>query len=117
MRDFYAVEVASRVRDAPEVWTDGSPCLRPGHWWCLLLVLVSLHTSRSIAGRATGGVMLIMSNLIMWYSRVGGFTSVPEPLQTVQRAELWSAILALQSSDAVHIGLTIWAWFGMLGDY
>ena len=31
---------------------------------------------------------------------VGGFVSVPGPLQTVQRAELWGVILALQSADA-----------------
>ena len=34
-----------------------------------------------------------------------GFVSVPGPLQTVQRAELWRVILALQSSDAVHVGV------------
>ena len=33
-----------------------------------------------------------------------GFVSVPGPLQTVQRAELWGVILALQSSDAVYAG-------------
>ena len=27
------------------------------------------------------------------------------PLQSVQRAELWSVILALQSSGAVHLGV------------
>ena len=34
-----------------------------------------------------------------------GFVSVLGPLQTVQRAELWGVILALQSSDAVHVGV------------
>ena len=34
-----------------------------------------------------------------------GFVSVPGPLQTVQRAVLWGVILALQSSDAVHVGV------------
>ena len=33
------------------------------------------------------------------------FFSVPRPLQTVQRAELWGVILALQSSDVVHLGV------------
>ena len=33
------------------------------------------------------------------------FVSVPGPLQTVQRAELWEVTLALQSSDAVHLGV------------
>ena len=31
--------------------------------------------------------------------------SVPGPLQTVQLAELWGVILALQSSDADHVGV------------
>ena len=34
-----------------------------------------------------------------------GFCSVPGPLQSVQRAELWGVILALQSSGAVHLGV------------
>ena len=34
-----------------------------------------------------------------------GFCSVPGPLQFVQRAEMWGVILALQSSDAVHLGV------------
>ena len=33
------------------------------------------------------------------------FVSVPGPLQTVQRAELWVFILALQFADAVHVGV------------
>ena len=33
------------------------------------------------------------------------FVSVPGPLQTVQRAELWEVILALQSDEAVHVGV------------
>ena len=34
-----------------------------------------------------------------------GFFSVPGPLQTVQRGELLDVILALQSSDVVHLGV------------
>ena len=34
-----------------------------------------------------------------------GFFSVPGPLQSVQRAEMWGVILALQSSCAVHLGV------------
>ena len=33
------------------------------------------------------------------------FVSVPGPLQTFQRAELWCVTSALQSSDAVHVGV------------
>ena len=34
-----------------------------------------------------------------------GFLSVPGPLQTVQRAELWGVILALQAGDGIHLGV------------
>ena len=34
-----------------------------------------------------------------------GFCSVPGPLQSVQRAELWGVILALQTTRAVHLGV------------
>ena len=34
-----------------------------------------------------------------------GYCSVPGPLQTVQRAELWGVILALQASCGVHLGV------------
>ena len=34
-----------------------------------------------------------------------GYCSVPGPLQTVQRAELWGVILALQASCGVHYGV------------
>ena len=34
-----------------------------------------------------------------------GLCSVPGPLQSVQRAEVWGVILALQSSGAVHLGV------------
>ena len=34
-----------------------------------------------------------------------GFCSVPGPLQTVQRAEMWSVILALQTSRAIHLAV------------
>ena len=33
-----------------------------------------------------------------------GFCSVPGPLQSVQRAEFWGVILALQAIDGVHLG-------------
>ena len=32
-----------------------------------------------------------------------GFCSLPGPLQTVQRAEFWGVVLALQATNAVHL--------------
>ena len=34
-----------------------------------------------------------------------GFCSVPGPLQSVQRAEMWGVIFALQTSRSVHLGV------------
>ena len=34
-----------------------------------------------------------------------GFCSDPGPLQSVQRAEFWGVILALQANDGVHLGV------------
>ena len=34
-----------------------------------------------------------------------GFSSLPGPLQIVQRAEFWGVVLALQTSNAVHLGV------------
>ena len=36
---------------------------------------------------------------------MGGFCSVLGPLQSVQRADMWGVILALQTSGAVHLGV------------
>ena len=33
------------------------------------------------------------------------YFSVPRPLQTVQRAELWGVLVALQASKPVHLGV------------
>ena len=45
-----------------------------------------------------------------------GYCSVPGPLQSVQRAELWGVILALQASRGVHLGVdnlnVCWSFVG-----
>ena len=101
---FDAVETSSRMSDGPNVWTDGS------------LVLDEV-----IGFSSSGSGFFAHQSELCWVARrwghvdsvrpVGGeglpcegFCSVPGPLQTVQRAELWGVILALQSSGAVHLG-------------
>ena len=71
----------------------------------LLLELGSLLTSLSIFGMIGGGVMLIMFALRVMFSPVEVSVFVPGPLQSVQRAEMWCVILALQSSGSVHLGV------------
>ena len=71
----------------------------------LLSVLCSSLIRLRIAGVVVGGVMLIMFVTRGGLPSCGGFCSVPGPLQSVQRAEMWGVILALQSSGAVHLGI------------
>ena len=102
---FDAVEAASRMPNAPNVWTDGN------------LVLDHV-TGVSFSG---AGFFFAHQSADGWRERRWGhvdhvrpdgevqssrrFRSVPGPLQTVQVAEMWGVILALQSADAVHLGV------------
>ena len=91
---------ASSMPDHPDVWTDGSLVL--AH-----LTGVSSSGSGFFAHQAEhiwrgcrwGHVDGLHPDLDQACCR--GFCSVPGPLQSVQRAELWGVILALQSSGAV----------------
>ena len=101
---FDRVAVSSLVPDHPNVWTDGS----------LVLDKVA-GISSSGAGffadhaasfwdvRSWGQVDLI--HPVGYVPSCRGVCSVPGPFQSVQRAELWGVILALQSSGAVHLGV------------
>ena len=70
-----------------------------------LLVLFFLLTILSLFGIIGGEVMLIRFVPAVMFSPVEVFVLVPGPLQSVQRAEMWGVILALQSSSAVHLGV------------
>ena len=101
---FGAVRVASLVPDQPNVWSDGS------------LVL-----DRVTGVSSSGAGFFAHQPVSCWDHRywdhvdpvrpVGdlqccqGFCAFPGPLQSVQSAELWGVILALQSSGAVHLGV------------
>ena len=95
---------ASSLLDHPDVWTDGSLVL--DH-----LTGVSSSGSGFFAhqaehfwrGRRWGHVDGIRPDLDQECCR--GFRSVPGPLQSVQRAEMWGVIFALQTSRAVHLGV------------
>ena len=102
--DFDHDDAAASLTDHPNVWTDGS----------LVLDRVSGVSSsgsgffahqdeRFWRGCRWGHVDGVHPNLDRACCR--GFSSVPGPLQTVQRAEMWGVVLALQSSRAVHLGI------------
>ena len=96
---------SSGVSDHPDVWSDGS------------FVFVEL----SGVGVGGCGMYFLMSGA-GWFDRKWRhlellppcelgvercvlFDSIRGPLQSVQRAELWGVILALQCSSAVHLGV------------
>ena len=77
---------ASSVPDHSTVWTDGSLVLDRFTGVSSSGAGFFAHQS---AGVVVGGVMLIMYGLMVVFSLVRGFVSVPGPLQSVQRAEMW----------------------------
>ena len=96
---------AQRVADEPDVWTDD----------CLIDDKIS-GVSSAGAGCFTFRDRRLWDcwNWGHWdddvhdgsvVSACRGFLSVPGPLQTVQRAELWGVILALQAGDGIHLGV------------
>ena len=101
---FDAVEAASLLPASPNIWTDGS-------------LVIDRVTGVSSAGagffahqpasywdhRCWGHVAPVRP--VGDFQCCRGFFAVPGPLQSVQRAELWDVILALQSSGAVHLGV------------
>ena len=103
--DFDVEGAARRVAEEPDVWTDGG----------------LVDDRMSGANSAGAGCFAYRVSRLWaswrwghWDNDVGdgavvsacrGFCSVPGPLQTVQRAELWGVILALQASDGVHLGV------------
>ena len=97
---------ADRVLPSPDVWTDGS--------------LVRDEVSGSAFAGAGVYARLHADNWRYWrwghFDGLGltpdglsssclGFSSLPGPLQTVQRAEFWGVVLALQATNAVHLGV------------
>ena len=101
---FDDVEAALRVPDAHDVWTHGSLVLDRVPGVSSSGAGFYAHQSEDCWGdRRWGHVDR---------DRPGGeipacegFCSVPGPLQSVRRAEMWGVILALQSSGAVHLGV------------
>ena len=104
--DCFADNVASsNVSDHPDVWTDGSfvrdELSGIGVGGC------GVYSSRSGAGwfhRRWGHLELLPPG-DLGVERCVLFDSIRGPLQSVQRAELWGVILAVQSSSAVHLGV------------
>ena len=95
----------------PGGWTDGSMvdaedcCCRVILWsWIFYWPFWSLYglsgTWGHIDDGLPGGIGLLSLPVV-------GIVLCPGPLQSVQRAELWGVILALQASCGVHLGVWI----------
>ena len=95
---------ASSLPEHPDAWTDGSLVLdRLTGVSSSGAGFFSHQAGRFWRGCLWGQVDDVRSNLDHGCCR--GFCSVLGPLQSVQRAELWGVILALQTSRAVHLGV------------
>ena len=102
---FDAGSAALQVAREPDVWTDGSRVEDKLSTVCSSGAgFSSGHTGRFWADRSWGHVDFDdQGNQAVASCR--GYCSVPGPLQSVQRAELWGVILALQASCGVHLGV------------
>ena len=101
---FDADEVSARMLDAPKAWSDGSMVLDSVTVVSSAGAGLFAHQSEHCwSDRRWCHVDRVQSDGVAHSCR--GFVSVPGPLQTVQRTELWEVILALQSADAVHMGV------------
>ena len=88
----------------PEVWSDGSLVMDSVTGVSAAGAGVFAHHPETCWGdRRWSHVDCVQSVGVDHSCRA--FVSVPGPLQTIQRAELWEVILALQSADAVHVGV------------
>ena len=98
------VEVASLVPDHPNVWSDGSLVLDKVTGVSSSGLGFFAHQSANLWDDFRWGhVDRVQSD--DGFPSCRGFISVPGPLQSVQRAEMWGVIPALQSSGAVHLGV------------
>ena len=94
----------SSLPDHPDVWTDGSLVLDRLTGVSSLGSGFFAHQSEHFwRSRGWGHVDDVRIDPNVTSCRV--FCSFPGLLQSVQRAEMWGVILALQSSRAVHLGV------------
>ena len=102
--EYDRVGVASMDPDQPNVWSDGSLVLDQVTGVSSSGAGFFAHQADDCWGsRRWGHVDRVRPEGAV--SSCRGFCSVPGPLQSVQRAELWGVILALQSFCVVHMGV------------
>ena len=96
----------SVLADDPDVWTDLSLVSDDLTGMASGGAGVFAHTSGSRwFGRRWGHLDLLPRDADLGVERCTLFDSLPGPLQSVQRAELWGVVLALQGAVRVHLGV------------
>ena len=102
--EYDRAQVASLVPDHHNVWSDGGLVLDQVTGVSSSGAGFFAHQSENYwSDRRWGHVDRVRPEGEVQSCR--GFCSVLGPLQSVQRAEMWGVILALQSSGAVHLGV------------
>ena len=101
---FDADEVSAHMRDTPDIWSDGSLVVDSVTGVSAAGAGIFAHYPETCWGDCRWGHVDRVQSVGIDHSG-RAFVSVPGPLQTGQRAELWVVILALQSDRAVHVGV------------
>ena len=105
--DDWMVGVRSGVPGAnPNVWKDGSLVRdKVSDVCCGGAGVFAFDSGSSWFCRSWGHLELLSPDTNTGAERSWLYFSVPKPLQTVQRDELWGIIAALQASRPVHLGV------------
>ena len=105
--DDFAAEVRGACLAAqPDVWTDGSLVRDEVSGVCCFGAGVyALASGSAWCHRSWGHLDLLPLDVESGAERCRLYFSVPGPLQTVQRAELWEVKTALQASMPAHFGV------------
>ena len=97
---------ASRASLYPNVWTDGSLVADEVVGTSSAGAVAYAHDSGSCWFlRSWGHLDLLPNDQELGAERCSLYSSLPGPLQSVQRAEMWCVVLALQANSAVHLGV------------
>ena len=103
---FSLAEGDAPLADAPDVWSDGSLVLDACSGIGVAGCGVYAHASGAAwFGRMWGHLDLLPPLPDGAGDACGVYCSVPGPLQTVQRAEIWGVLVALQGCIRVHVGV------------
>ena len=101
--EFDGVDTASLLPDHPNVWTDGSLVLDRVTGVSACASFFAHQPVTCWDHRRWGHVDQVRP--VGDFQSCRDFCSVPGPLQSVQRVEMWGVILSLQSSGALHLGV------------